>query len=135
MKFHGITHAEVVEGAEIGDHDVSVFTVCGKGEMTRKRLAEAVVAWRRMVAEKPRVIIIHVFGYDDDQRELWHIPEVCNFVQRFCAKTKAHEHEALAPDSRSVLLGCGADPSRPVIVNVVSQEKAMQDFEKWLKGR
>jgi hypothetical protein len=135
MKIHGMTHGEVTEGKEIDGFDFAVFSLCGKGEMGRKVLAQAVMAWRRLIEKHPRGIIIHVAGYDDDPRELWQIGEVREFVQKFCAKTKAHEHEALAPDSRAVLLGCGADPWRPVTVNVVSAEKAMDDFMEWLKDR
>jgi hypothetical protein len=114
-----------------------IFTVCGRGELHRKAFAASVLAWRKLESKiKPSTaIMIYVNGYDDDPRELWNIPEVCDFVQRFCVKTRAHEHPALDPMSRNVLLACGANPGQRVKVNMITVAQAMQQSDAFFKTR
>jgi hypothetical protein len=109
------------------------FTIGSKTEMHRKALAAAVLAWRAIKIEPTTAIIMHFGGYDDDPRELWQIPEVCRFVQKFCAKTKAHEHPQVEPQSRDWLLACGADPSRPVKVQSISQRESLARSAEFFK--
>ena len=54
MKIHGMTHGEVTEGKEIDGFDFAVFSLCGKGEMGRKVLAQALTA----LNEGPGFVII-----------------------------------------------------------------------------
>jgi hypothetical protein len=129
-------HDQLVSGEKFDlTETVFVFTICERGRLTRKALATAVLAWRTLKIKTSTAIMIHVIGYDDDPRELWQIPEVCEFVQKFCAKTKAHQHKALEPMSRAVLLACGADPVFKVSVNMISAEQALQESMKFFKAR
>lgn len=134
MKIEGATHEEIATGKPLDiEGAVVCFSLCERGAMNRNALACAVAAWRHL--SKTRAIIMHVGGYDDDKRELWQIPEVRKFVERFCAKTKAHEHPALDPTSKALLLACGADPTLNVTVNVVPVEQSLDEIATFLKGR
>ena len=129
-------HDQLVSGEKFDlKQTVVVFTVCERGRTNRKALATAVVAWRNLKIENNTAIMLHFAGYDDDPRELWQIPDVCDFVQRFCAKTKAHEHSALEPMSKGLLLACGADPNTIVSVNMISQDKAVQESIDFFKDK
>jgi hypothetical protein len=98
-----------------------------KDHMHKKALATAVLTWRALKIEPTTAITLGFGGYDDDARELWEIPEVCAYVRKFCAKTKAHEHKQLDPQSRNWLLACGADPTRNVSVTMISKQKALDE--------
>jgi hypothetical protein len=130
-----MTHEEVVDGKKVGRFNCAVFSLCGKGDMDRAVMARAIMAWRRLRLKPSQIVIIHVAGYDDDPRELWQIDEVRAFVQKFCAKTGAHSHPAIDPMSRSLLLACGADPSRTVSVNMISEDAALAEFTEWIKNK
>ena len=120
-KVEFVLHDALVSGEKFDlEQTVMVFTICERGRLDRKTLATAVIAWRNLQIQKNTAVMIHVGGYDEDPRELWQIPEVCTFVQKFCAKTKAHEHPALEPMSKGVLLACGADPYQLVSVNMIT---------------
>jgi hypothetical protein len=109
------------------------FSIGSKAEMDRKALASAILAWRALKIEPSTAIMMHFGGYDDDPRELWQIPEVCSFVQKFCVKTKAHEHPQVEPQSRNWLLACGADPSRPVMVQSISPQESLARSAEFFK--
>jgi len=121
------TFETIISGDRGGDltQSVLMFMLCDRENMGRKALATAVIAWRALDIRPSTSIGFLVGGYDDDPRELWHIPEVCAFVQKFCAKTQAHRHPAVEPTSRAVLYGCGADPSLKVTVNLISREESL----------
>jgi hypothetical protein len=137
-KIDFVLHDRLVSGEKFDlRKTMVVFTLCERGRLHRKALATAVIAWRNLKIEDNTAIVIHVAGYDDDPRELWQIPEVCEYVQKFCAKTKAHTHKALDPMARNLLFACGADPAYRVSVNMISEEQALQEsmdfFETKLK--
>jgi hypothetical protein len=101
------------------------FMLATKGEMNRKAMATAVLAWRALKIESTTAITLVIGGYDDDPRELWEIPEVCTYVRKFCTKTNAHEHPQVEPQSRNWLLLCGADPERSVSLWPISRKEAL----------
>jgi hypothetical protein len=109
------------------------FTVGEKGLMNRKGIATAVLAWRALKIEPTTAIVMHFGGYDDDPRELWDIPEVCTYVRKFCAKTNAHEHPQVEPQSRNWLLLCGADPERPVSLWPISRQESLNRTAAFFK--
>lgn len=104
-------------------------------ELHRRALATAVLAWQNLKIEANTAISIIVDGYDNDPRELWEIAEVCAFIQKFCAKTRAHTHPALEPMSRNVLLLCGADPTKRVIRRPISREEATRQSLDFIDKR
>lgn len=110
-----------------------VFSVASKGDMNRRAMAAAVLAWRALKIEPSTAITMHFGGYDDDPRELWQIPEVCSFVQRFCAKTDAHKHPQVEPQSRAWLLACGADPTQRVIVLPITVDQSVERSTEFFK--
>jgi hypothetical protein len=112
-----------------------VFTLCERGCFNRKALARAVVAWRALKLKSTACVTINVAGYDDDPRELWEIEEVRDFVQRFCRKTRAHEHEAVEPMSKGVLIACGADPELEVAVTPITYKEAIKGIADFAKDR
>jgi hypothetical protein len=112
---------------------VLVFSLGNKSDLGKRALASAVLAWRALKIEPTTAIAMHFGGYDDDPRELWEIPEVCRFVQKFCARTKAHEHKQVEPQSRGWLLLCGADPSKRVSVNMISVEESLKQTNEFFK--
>jgi hypothetical protein len=101
------------------DHTMMVFSIGHKDDLGRKALAAAVLSWRALDVKPSTMIVLHFGGYDDDPRELWTIPEVRHFIQKFCAKTKAHQHPNVEPTSRALLMACGADPTVHVGVNTI----------------
>jgi hypothetical protein len=133
-KIDFVLHDRLVSGEKFDlEKTVVVFTLCERGRLHRKALATATIAWRNLKIEANTAIMIHVSGYDDDPRELWQIPEVCAFVQKFCARTKAHEHGALEPASRNLLLACGADPTLNVRVDMISTDQALRQSMDFFK--
>jgi hypothetical protein len=129
------TFDNIISGSDQPDlkQAMLAFSIGSKGEMDRRAMAAAVLAWRALKIEKNTAIVMHFGGYDDDPRELWEIPEVRRFVQKFCAKTNAHEHPQVEPQSRNWLLACGADPLRPVIVNQITAEQSLQESAEFFK--
>jgi hypothetical protein len=130
--FH--THEAILGGArEDLDHTVIAFSIGEKSHLSRKALAAAVLSWRALHLTPSTAVIFHFGGYDDDARELWQIPEVCRFVQKFCAKTHAHEHPAIEPASRDLLLACGADPNNRVAVEMISPAASIEKTHTFIK--
>jgi hypothetical protein len=128
------THETIVGGArEDLDRTVIAFSIGEKSDLSRKALATVVLSWRALQITPSTAIIIHFGGYDDDPRELWQIPEVCGFIQKFCAKTRAHEHPAVEPASRDLLLACGADPNTRVAVNMISPAASIEKTAAFIK--
>jgi hypothetical protein len=109
------------------------FMVGTKANMNRKDMATAVLAWRALKIEPTTAITLVFGGYDDDPRELWEIPEVCTYVRKFCAKTNAHEHPQVEPQSRNWLLLCGADPKRSVSLWPISQQESLDRTAAFFK--
>jgi hypothetical protein len=112
---------------------VLIFSVGAKDSLTRKALSSAVLAWRALKIKSDTAITMHFGGYDDDPRELWQIPEVRHFVQQFCAKTKAHEHPQVEPQSRNWLLACGADPTLRVTVEMITEQESLAKSAEFFK--
>lgn len=135
MKVFGQTFESIIDGDKPDLKQTMVaFSIASKDEMNRRALAAAVLAWRALKIEASTAIVMHFGGYDDDPRELWQIPEVCSFIQKFCAKTKAHEHPQVEPQSRNWLLACGADPSRSVAVKMISAEESLRQSGEFFKA-
>jgi hypothetical protein len=127
------THDKIVEGdTQNLERTTLVFSIGERGRLNRRALAAAVLAWRALRFKTSTAVLMHFGGYDDDPRELWEIPEVRDFIRRFCAKTKAHEHPAVDPTSRNLLLACGADPTHQVRVVEISTAEALQRTEAFL---
>jgi hypothetical protein len=135
LKFR--THESVVSGQCDEDlaRTVMVFSIGAAPYFNRKALATAVLSWRALKIRPSTAIVIHVGGYDDDPRELWQIPEVCSFICRFCEKTKAHEHPAMDPMSRNLLLLCGADPDLHVGAIMIPAEESNRQTQEFFKSR
>jgi hypothetical protein len=112
-----------------------MFTIGARSEFTRRAMATAVMSWRALVFRPSTAVVMHISGYDDDPRELWQIPEVCDFVRRFCEKTRAHEHPAIEPMSRSLLLACGADPDRHFNVTMITRDEALERTGEFFKSK
>src|SRR5262245_33537983 len=88
------------------------------------------MAWQKALAKYPKAYIHpHVAGYDTDPRELWQIPEVCDYLchwarfagldhsSAFGALPNAdHARDYLVPHLLAFLAKCGAvkdiDPDR-----------------------
>src|SRR4051812_3396937 len=116
------------------DRTMLAFSIGSRGELGRRALASAVLAWHAIKIEPTTAIVMHFGGYDDDARELWQIPEVCTFVQKFCAKTKAHQHPQVEPQSRNWLLACGADPTQSVTVNMITVQQSLEESSAFFKA-
>lgn len=127
---------DIVAGksADLGS-TMMVFSIGTAGILHSKALAYAVMSWRALKIRPSTAIVMHFGGYDEDPRELWTIPEVRKFVQKFCAKTGAHKHPALDPTSRAWLLACDVEPGLKVHVNMVSVEKSLDDSMEFFKSR
>lgn len=118
------THDDILAGSkEDLVKTAMVFTIGEKGALNRKGLAKAVLSWRALKIERSTAVMFHFAGYDDDPRELWHIPEVCSFVQKFCAKTSAQDHPSVEPMSRGWVLACISN----VTVEMVSEKEALDN--------
>jgi hypothetical protein len=126
------TLESILSGEEKPDLKRTVlgFTIGTKTEMKHKDLATAVLAWRALKIEPSTAIMFHFGGYDDDPRELWDIPEVCTDVQKFCAKTQAHKHPQVEPQSHNWLSLC-IDPALRVLM--ISQEEAIKQSLDFFK--
>lgn len=133
-KVFGQTFDDVISGRQTDlERSMLVFSVGSKNELDRKALAAAVLAWRALKIKSTTAITMHFGGYDDDPRELWQIPEVCAFIQKFCAKTSAHTHPQVEPQSRDWLLACGADPSQSVTVHMISPQESLDRSAAFFK--
>jgi len=112
------------------DRTILTMVIGERGSLNRKGLATAVLAWRALKITPTTAIVLLVGGYDDDPRELWQIPEVRTYVQKFCAKTEAHKHRQVEPQSRNWLILCGADPTlRPECVLISNQESSKRTID------
>lgn len=134
-QFEYATHEDIVAGNKPNLSRTMLAFSLGGPPFNRMALATAVMSWRALKIEPTTAIVIHVGGYDDDPRELWQIPEVMNFVRKFCEKTRAHEHPAMDPQSRAVLLACGADPTKHVHVDMISKEESLRRSGEFFKER
>lgn len=112
------------------DRTVLTMVIGERGSFNRKGLATAVLAWRALKITPTTAIALLIGGYDNDPRELWEIAEVRSYVQKFCAKTEAHKHPQVEPQSRNWLMLCGADPTvRPECVLISNQESAKRTID------
>lgn len=129
MRIDFATHENIVAGErhDLG-HTMLTFSIGTRPYFNRKALATAVVSWRALDIKPSTVIVLHLGGYDDDPRELWQIPEARDFIRRFAEKTKAHEHPAVDPISRNLLLACGADPDLKVSVDMITVDDALRQM-------
>jgi hypothetical protein len=129
------THEKLLSGAAPDlDTTFLIFQIGDKSDLGRKALAYAVMSWRRLQRDiQPSTMIMLTFGgYDSDPRELWQIPEVRQFTQKFCLKTQAYKHPALSPASRWILL-CGGDPNfpAPAWVPISKKEEIERTLQFW----
>jgi hypothetical protein len=63
------------------DCDTIVFQYGKRDDLTEEAARKAGEAWRKVIARYPRSIYVLVMpGYDDDPRELWEFPDVCEYV-------------------------------------------------------
>ncbi|MGY3615720.1 hypothetical protein [Bradyrhizobium sp. USDA 10063] len=130
------THEGIVSGQlEDLTRTMVAFSIGTAPYFNRKALATAVLSWRALKIKPSTAIVLHLGGYDDDPRELWEIPQARDFIRRFAEKTKAHEHPALDPQSRTLLLACGADPDRIVGVIPISAEESLRRSGEFFKTR
>ena len=136
-KVEFLDHESIVAGNDRREHLEKTMVVFSLGgpPWNRKALATAVLSWRGLKIMPSTAVVFHVGGYDEDPRELWEIPEVCDFMRRFCHKTKAHESDALDPPSRALLLACGADPTQTVRVTMISREESLEQSNDFFKSR
>jgi hypothetical protein len=101
---------------------------------------QAAAAWKHAYSRRPASCTVQVSGYDDDPRELWEIPEVRDYVQRWARMvglndfTKAKEAIGSARFMGVLpLLGlCGAYGTT-VPEDMVFTVEA--DFSAWLNDR
>ena len=130
-------HEDVVAGKPQMDLDrtMMVFSIGNAPYFSRRAVSMAVLSWRAMKIKPSTAVVMHFGGFDDDPRELWTIPEVRLFVQRFCAKTGAHKHPALDPASRAWLLACDVEPGLKVHVEMVTVEKSLEESMEFFKER
>ncbi|MGY2987651.1 hypothetical protein [Bradyrhizobium sp. USDA 4508] len=135
-KFEYATHDGIVSGKlQDLERTVVFFSIGSADDLSRKALATAVMSWRALKVQPSTAITVHFGGYDEDPRELWQIPEAREFIRKFAVKTNAHKHAALDPTSRAVLLACGADPSKRVYVNMVTEDEALKESTRFFKSR
>jgi hypothetical protein len=129
-------HEDIVSGKPQDlKKTMTVFSIGTGPQFSRRALSMAVMAWRALKIEPSTAVTMHIGGYDDDPRELWQIPEVRMFVQRFCAKTGAHKHPAVEPISRNWMLACGADPKVTVSVDMISLKDALDQSHEFFVKR
>ncbi|MEY9493702.1 hypothetical protein [Bradyrhizobium elkanii] len=130
------THESIISGNR---HDLQrtllAFSLGAAPHLNRRALSAAVLSWRALKIRASTAIVIHVGGYDADPRELWEIPEVCDFVRRFCEKTDAHKHPAVEPQSRNLLLLCGADPDFQPRLAQISRQESLARSQTFFKQR
>jgi hypothetical protein len=63
------------------DCDTILFQYGKRGDLTEKAAQKAGDAWRKVIARYPNAVyVLAIPGYDDDPRELWEFPDVCEYV-------------------------------------------------------
>jgi hypothetical protein len=63
------------------DCDTILFQYGKRGDLTEKAARRAGEAWREVIARYPNAVyVLTMPGYDDDPRELWEFPDVCEYV-------------------------------------------------------
>ena len=84
------TPEDIIEGIDDGYLRPSyVCTVIGeKGMLTMRAAAQMAAHWQTLVERYPNGrFAISIYGYDDDQRELWEIAEVVHYVRQWAHLT------------------------------------------------
>lgn len=83
-----------------------------RDRLTEEEACKSAKVWRSAVAQRVECMMIHIYGYDDDSRELWEIPEVCSYLKHFVNYSGLSIEEAskLLPNERGcgLLAACGA---------------------------
>jgi hypothetical protein len=109
------TFADPMPVLEDGGEGALVNLVIGeRGNLTVAEARAAGDKYREIVRRAPRVsVYLCMLGYDDDPRELPHIPEAARYVRRFAKFAGINDFEAalLGPigEMGAALLGaCGA---------------------------
>jgi hypothetical protein len=129
-------HDDIAAGKPVDlERTVMVFSIGTAPHFSFKAIAAAAASWQALKIKPSTAIVTHFGGFDEDPRELWEIPEVRRFVQRFCAKTDAHKHPALEPTSRAWMLACDVEPGLKVHVDMITEEKSLDQSMDFFRSR
>jgi hypothetical protein len=70
----------------MSENDLVWMTIGKRDALTPQEAERMGACWREAVQRNPRAeFLITIDGYDDDQRELWQIPEVVSYVKLWAA--------------------------------------------------
>jgi hypothetical protein len=105
------------------DHTLIAIEIGGKDHLTHEALLQAGLGlFAAAVRVTNPAVLLMVFGYDDDPRELHEIPEAADYIREFAKLTTMNNHNSkwfkmLVEDSKAVLLACDAvDKPHPYTV-------------------